>query len=145
MKTLANCKPSEFLKQTNRIRKAVSKWLTDTDIISIRQRIPKYETVPQSASEDEKKEVIKKNTALLREQQRQNLKAIFDAMLDDHPDETLEVIALCCFIEPKDIDNHSIGELLQAVSSLISDEDVISFFTSLAQLAQTGILDSVKA
>jgi hypothetical protein len=40
MKNLANCKPSEFLKQTNRIRKSVSKWLTDTDIANIRKRMP---------------------------------------------------------------------------------------------------------
>jgi hypothetical protein len=40
MKNLANCKPSEFLSQTNKIRKSVEKWLKLTDIINIRKRIP---------------------------------------------------------------------------------------------------------
>ena len=36
LKTLANCKPSEFLKQTNKIRKAAAEWLTATDILEIK-------------------------------------------------------------------------------------------------------------
>ncbi len=50
IKTLSNCKPSEFLKQTNRIRKAVERWLTDTDIANIRKRQPIKEMVPDGAS-----------------------------------------------------------------------------------------------
>lgn len=33
MKNLSNCKPSEFLRQTARIRKSVAKWLEVTDLI----------------------------------------------------------------------------------------------------------------
>ena len=40
MKNLANCKPSEFLVQTNKIRKSVEKWLTVTDIMNIRRTQP---------------------------------------------------------------------------------------------------------
>ena len=40
MKNLANCKPSEFLVQTNRIRKSVENWLTVTDILNIRRNQP---------------------------------------------------------------------------------------------------------
>lgn len=37
MKNLANCTPSEFLKQTNKIKKSVEKWLKATDIMEIRK------------------------------------------------------------------------------------------------------------
>ena len=40
MKNLANCKPSEFLVQTNKIRKSVEKWLKITDIMNIRKVVP---------------------------------------------------------------------------------------------------------
>ena len=145
MKTLANCKPSEFLVQTNKIRKAVAKWLTDTDIANIRRRLPQYETVDKSATAEEQKEVIMRNSAALREQQKKNLTAILDAMLDDYPEETLEVIALCCFIDPSDIDNHTVAELLTAVSSIITDEAVLGFFTSLASLGQMNTSNASKA
>ena len=40
MKHLANCDPVEFLVQTNKIRKAVSKWLTLTKVLEIRKTLP---------------------------------------------------------------------------------------------------------
>lgn len=139
MKNLANCKPSEFLRQTNLIRKAVAKWLTDTDIINIRRRVPKYETAAPGASAEDRAAIIKRNAELQREQNRTNIEAILDAMLEDHPDETLEILALCCFIDPSHVDDHSISEYLSALNDIISDEAVIGFFTSLVQLGQTNI------
>lgn len=140
LKTLADCKPSEFLRQTSRIRKSVDKWLTDTDVLNIRKRKPRYEAVPENATAEERAEVNKRNAAAQVEQARKNLSAILDAMLDEHPDETLEVLALCCFVEPENVDDHSVGEYLTAFGKLISDEAVLGFFTSLARLGQTGIL-----
>lgn len=142
LKTLADCKPTEFLRQTNRIRKAVFNWITVTDIATIRARLPKYEVANKDASAEEKAAVIKRNAEALKKQQMENLNAIFDAMMEQHPDETLEILALCCFVEPKNVDDHPIGEYLTAFAKLISDEAVINFFTSLAQLGQKGILTS---
>ena len=51
MKNLANCTPTEFFRQTNLIRKSVSKWLTDTDIQGIRKRMPE---IPEDASPEER-------------------------------------------------------------------------------------------
>ena len=124
MKNLANCKPSEFLKQTNKIRKSVSKWLADTDVMNIRKRQP---SIPEGASDEERRKLIE-------EQVVKNLNAMFDAVLDEHPDETLELLALLCFVEPKDIDKHPITEYLDSFSELISNSSVIGFFTSLTQL-----------
>lgn len=125
MKNLANCKPSEFLKQTNKIRKSVSKWLTNTDIMNIRKRAPQFS---EDATEEEKNKV-------LQEQVKNNLSAILDSILDDHPDETLELLALLCFVEPDEVDNYPIKEYLKSFNELINDEVVLGFFMSLVQLA----------
>ena len=118
MKNLANCKPSEFLTQTNKIRKSVSKWLTDTDIVNIRKRMP---TLPEDISDDERREAMNKQAS-------DNFNAILDSILDEHPDETLELLALLCFVEPKDADNHSITEYIESVNELINNKAVTDFF-----------------
>ena len=61
---------------------------------------------------------------------------------DEHPDETLDLLALLCFIEPEDVDNHSVDEFLEAITEMISNQAVIGFFTSLAQL---GLMDTSGA
>ena len=127
MKNLANCKPSEFLQQTNRIRKSVSKWLTDTDILNIRQRMP---NISDDATQEERKKAMEG-------QAKENLNLMLDAILEEHPEETLELLALLCFVEPKDVDKHSVTEYLESFEELISNKAVLSFFTSLMRLANT--------
>ena len=129
-KTLATCKPSEFLRQTNRVRKSVEKWLTATDILNLRKQAP---VIAADASKEERDMAI-------AEQMRKNLSRILDAILDEHPDETLELLALLCFIEPEDADDYEVAEYLNAFTLLVSNKTVLDFFTSLAQLGQTGIL-----
>lgn len=126
MKNLANCKPSEFLAQTNKIRKAVSKWLTVTDIMNIRKHVPE---LPEDVSDEDRKEA-------LTQQAKENLSAMLDAILDEHPAETLELMALLCFVEPEDVDSHPMGEYITAINELLNDETTIGFFTSLTSLAR---------
>ncbi len=126
MKTLANCNPREFLVQTNKIRKSVVKWLDDTKILEIRANKPQF---TESATEEEKK------TATI-EQIKTNLSEMLDAMLDEHPEETAELLGLLCFIEPSDLDNHTMPELLNAFTEIINCPEIIGFFTSLMQLVQ---------
>ena len=142
MKTLASCKPSEFFKQTNRIRKSVEKWLTDTDIMNIRKRLPHKEVIPISATQEEIEAIEKRNKEAMNKQMRENFIAILDAVMEDHADETLEILALSCFIEPENVDDYSVSEYFGAFNDLINDENVISFFTSLVRLAQTSILSA---
>lgn len=130
MKNLANCKPSEFFVQTNKIRKSVAKWLTVTEIHEIRKRLPKYDD--KMDAEDRAK--------VRREQMQKNMEAILDAVLEKHPMETIEIMALACFIDPKDADNHPMSEYLKSISELMADESVLSFFTSLVSLGNSGIL-----
>lgn len=130
-KTLASCTPREFLKQTNRVRKSVEKWLSVTDIMNLRKELPK---VANDATPEARKLAV-------AEQMKKNLSAILDSIMDEHPDETLDLLALLCFIEPENVDDYPISEYLAALAELISDSAVISFFTSLVRLGQTGILD----
>lgn len=129
-KTLANCKPSEFLKQTNRIRKSAARWLEVTDILNIRKR--QMPELAEDATEDERKKAI-------AEQVKRNLNDMLDAILDKNPDETLELLALMCFVEPEDVDEYPVMDYLTAATALIGDPSVISFFTSLVRLVNSGI------
>ena len=145
LKTLATCKPSEFLRQTNRIKKAAERWLTDTDIVNIRKRLPATEEVPTDASFEERDAIEERNKKLMMEQAKKNISAMLDAILEEHPDETLEVLALCCFIEPSDADNHTVSEYLAAFNTLINDKAVANFFISLVSLGQTVTSTASKA
>lgn len=130
LKNLANCTPREFIKQTAKIRRSVQKWLTLTDIVNIRKRLPDF---PKDATPDEKSKMI-------QEQSVKNINAVMDAILEEYPDETIDVIALCCFLEPEDVDNYSTADLLTAMNDMIGNEAVLGFFTSLVKLARTNIL-----
>ena len=125
MKNLANCKPSEFLRQTNKIRKSVDKWLKLTDIKNIRKNVPE---IPSDLSIEEKQE-------LMFEQGKKNLNSMLENILEVHPDETLELLALLCFVEPEDVDNHTVAEYLSSFNELINCKEVIDFFGSLMRLA----------
>lgn len=134
MKNLANCKPSEFFKQTVRIKKAVENWMTETDIMNIRKNVAKPSPITQDMTDEEKRAAVDDFKRRTEEQAKRNMSRIFDAIFDEHPDETLELLALLCFIEPKDVDNHTIDEYLKAITEMISNEAVLGFFTSLARL-----------
>ena len=139
MKNLANCKPSEFLKQTNLIKKSVERWLTDTDILNIRKRQAVLKHADKDAPVEEKRRIGEENNKLVMEQTKKNFSAMLDAILDEHPEETLEVLALICFVDPEDVDNHQMGEYLSAISELLDSKAVIDFFTSLAKWAVPSI------
>jgi len=126
MKNLANCDPVEFFVQTNRIRKAVDKWLSLTKVMEIRKRIPK---VDKSASDTENRKQLEKQIA-------KNARAILDAVMGDHPQETAELLGLMCFIEPEDLRNHQMKELLGAFNELVNTPEVMDFFISLRQLVK---------
>lgn len=135
-KNLANCTPREFLVQTNKIRKTAAKWLELTDILNIRKNTPELKQAPSDASEDEKKQVHEANKKLIEAQAKENLSLILDKILDENVDATLELLALCCFVDPKDVDNHPISFYLTNLTELLGNEEVIGFFTALLPLVQ---------
>lgn len=126
LKTLANCSPREFLAQTNKIRKVTADWLDKTRILEIRQTKPE---ITDGMTEEESIEAR-------RQQAKKNIMKMLDAMLDEYPDETANILGLVCFIEPEDLDNYKMSDILKAATELISNPDVIDFFISLARLGR---------
>lgn len=134
LKNLANCKPSEFLVQTNRLRKAAAKWMDATKIMEIRAKMPTLK--PVEGSEEEKAAIQAENRKAVQAQAMKNAMDILDAALETNAAGTLEVLALSCFVEPEHVDDHEIGEFLAAWGDMLSNENVLRFFTSLVQLGQ---------
>lgn len=134
MKNLATCKPTEFVAQTAKIKEAVSNWIDAIDLMKIRATQPKYETLPADSTPEQRAEIIKKNAELQRKQTMKNLNKILDKMLMEHPKETLDVLALCCFVEPEHVDDYTIDEYLQCIMDMMQNKSVINFFSLLAQM-----------
>lgn len=124
MKNLANCKPSEFVVQTNAIRHYVEKWFKLTGIPDIRKKLP---TIPEGATDDEKK-------SLFREQSRKNFAEMLDAALEQHPAETVGLLALACFVPVEEADEHPMDFYFEAIADILESNGVIRFFYSLANL-----------
>ena len=129
MKTLANCSPREFLVQTNKIRKKAADWLSATRILEIRQKQPDFK---DGMTPEERKTAI-------RNQIHANLMEMLDSILDEHPEETADLLGLVCFIEPEDLDNHRMTEILQATTEILSDQAVLDFFIALIRVGQMDI------
>lgn len=119
MKNIANCTTIEFLKQANKIRHEVEKFLNVTGIMEIRKTAPTYE--PNDTAEI-KKEKLKKQT-------KENLSRIFDECLENHTEETVKIIGLACFKTQEEAEQMSVNELFDVVFELIVNERVIDFFT----------------
>ena len=129
MKNLSNCKPSEFLAQTIKIKNLVRDWLDATKIMDIRKN---FSQVDKNLSKEERTNAIV-NQAL------SNWSDMLDRMFIDNAEKTLALIALVNFIEPERVDDYEMGDYLQSISELLSDSRVLSFFTSLVRLNQQNI------
>lgn len=145
MKNLATCKPTEFVAQTAKIREAVADWLELIDFQKIRSKIPDYEVVSKEATAEEKADVIRHNAAILRKATADRLNELLDNMLAKHPQETLNVLALCCFVEPAEVDNHPMDEYFNCIMDMVENKAVLRFFSLLAQLDQTSTSKASKA
>lgn len=136
-KNLANCKPSEFMAQCGRVAKSVEKWLEVTDVMNIRRKVPKMMPIPEDATPEKTKEIMDEYKLTLQKAAKDNIGEIINSVMIDHPQETLELLALLCFVEPENVDDHSISFYLANLAELLNDKDVISFFSSLMRLEQT--------
>lgn len=128
MKTLANCSPREFLVQTNKIRKKASEWLSLTKIMEIRGRGPE---ITDGMTEEEKR-------AAVIAKAKENVMTMLDSIAEDHPDETVELLGMLCFLTPEETEQHTMIELLNPIMELIGNPEVINFFMSLQKLGLMG-------
>ena len=129
MKNLSNCKPSDFLTQTIKIKNLVRDWLDVTKIMDIRKN---FSQVDKNLPAEERTKAIV-NQAL------SNWSDMLDRMFVDNAEKTLALIALVNFVEPERVDDYEMGDYLQSISELLSDSRVLSFFTSLVRLNQQNI------
>lgn len=138
-KNLANCTPDEFLDQSFLIMNAAEKFMKVNDILGIRSRkVEGLQEIPKD-NEEEADRIRSENAKKITAQRMKNVKDLLTSMLHTNKSETLELLALSCFIAPEDINNYSMPYFLRNVGEMISNQDVLAFFTSLAQLEQTGI------
>lgn len=127
MKTLANCSPVEFLRQTNKIRHAAEEFMKETGVLELRKRQPK---LTGKETEEEKK-------AARDKQSRQNLSDMADLLMDANAEKTAELLGMLCFVEPEDAAKAKGIDFLSPAMELISSKPVIDFLLSLARLEQT--------
>ena len=125
-KNLANCTLREFMVQTRLIKHHVEKWLTDTDIMNIRKNVPE---IPDDVDDEERKKI-------LTEQGMKNASAMFDAIFDEHPDDTITLVALLCFVPLSEIDEHPMTYYMESIAEMLNDKTVWDFFISLAVAAR---------
>lgn len=137
MKNLANCSPVEFLRQTNKIRHAAQSWLKDTKILEIRKNKASLIEITSEMSEEEKTDAIETNKQKARSQAMKNISDMLDVALDTHAEQTLELLALMCFVEPEDVDKYKPTAYIREFGEMIADKDILDFFTSLIRLEQT--------
>lgn len=124
-KTMANCTTAEFLRQSNKIRHAVSEYLDFTKILDIRKNKPVF---TEGMTDDEKKAAIKV-------QAKKNISAMLDNALEENAEATTRILALLCFIDDaEEAEKLDPFELLDVVLS----ERVLNFFT---RLMQSGLID----
>lgn len=126
MKTLANCTPVEFLRQTNKIRHAVADLFGAAGIAEIRKNLP---LLTGEETEEEKREKTDK-------QGMENFSKILDALLDTNAEATASLLAMMCFREPKDIENDTGMEYLGAALALFESKAVRNFLLMLVQLVE---------
>ena len=63
-----------------------------------------------------------------------NLSAMFDSAMEEHPKETMGVLALACFIPVEEAEDHPMDDYLMSLSELMESEGAIRFFISLVNL-----------
>lgn len=141
-KNLANCTPDEFLDQTYLIMNAAEKFMKVNDILGIRSRkVEGLQEIPTD-NEEEAERVRKENAKKITAQRMKNVKDLLTSMLHTNKEETKELLALSCFVDPAEINNYTMPFFLRNVGEMISNPDVLAFFTSAAQLEQTGIFSA---
>lgn len=141
-KNLANCTPDEFLDQSFLIMNAAEKFMKVNDILGIRSRkVEGLQEIPTD-NEEEADRIRRENAKKITAQRMKNVKDLLTSMMHTHKGETLELLALSCFIDPADVNNYTMPFFLRNVGEMISNPDVLAFFTSVAQLEQTGIFSA---
>ena len=125
MKVLSQFEGVEFLKRCNKIRKEVQSFLKETNVLKIREHLPKFTG----------KETAEEKAEMQRAQATQNINDMLDVMLEEYPEKTIELFR--CFIELEDGEPEPSGmDLVMTGMNIITDNRVMDFLLSLIRLGQ---------
>ena len=128
MKTIAKLNATDFLRRCNKIRYAAYDLVKDTGVMKIRERMPEFTG----------KETKEEREAMLEVQARKNVSDMLDALLDEHAEQTVEVLKLMCVPEEwEDIDTMDGIDVATAGLEIISAPKVMDFFVSLVRSGLT--------
>lgn len=127
-KTLANCSTIEFLKQANKIRKAVGQFYDECDFGGIMRRKPEF---PMDATEEQREQIA-------RAFRKNQLNEVLDICLETNVEKTVEIIGLMCFMSKEEAENTPANILLGLALDLISNQAVIDFFSKMVQSGMIG-------
>ena len=117
------------------MKKAVEKWVTVTDIKNIIKRKP--ENIESLTGDEEKdREIKERNKEKTTSHGLLNLSAMMDAALEEHTDETLEIIALMFFMNVEELNKLKSKDVLIPLNDMLNDEAITGFFSSLFSTAQ---------
>lgn len=128
MKTLANCTPVEFLRQTNKIRHAAAGFMKETGVLELRKRRPE---LTGKETDEEKK-------AALDKQARKNLSDMADLLMDTNAEKTAELLGMLCFMEPEEVSNAKGIDFMTPAFEFLNTKPVIDFLLSLAKSEETS-------
>ena len=141
MKNLVNCSPVEFLRQTNKIRHEAESWVKGIDLKSL-QRLPDdLVVVTDSMTTEEKEKTERENREKIRANTYRKISNLLDRALDEHAEETVNMMALMCFIEPDKVNDVGMITLLNEITTMLCDKTVLDFLSSLIRLGQTDFGD----
>ena len=112
-KTLANCKLSEFSAQANRIRKQVYDYYHAINVpVILKEYADKYKDVGAESKDAVSKEFIS---------------SIFDAIMTEHPLETVSLIASLAFMTVDEAEELAPVEALEIVLECVFSQRVLSY------------------
>lgn len=124
MKTLANCKLSEFLPAAYRLREAFHRYY---QLIGVDQLFAMLGPEYREADEKQQKAI-----------KAQCMEQLFRRMMLEHPAETVAIISMCGCMTVEEADALMPQEALGIVMECVRSERVMDFFISLERSAGGG-------
>lgn len=131
-KTLANCTLYEFLRQANKIRKAVGDYYTECNFGEIIKRKPEF---PVGADEATMQKIAK-------DFRMKQISDCLDVCLETNVEKTVEVIGLMCFMNKEEAEKMPANVFMGLALELISSQEVLDFFS---KMVQSGMIDTEKS
>lgn len=131
-KTLANCTLYEFLRQSNKIRKAVGDYYTECNFGDIIKRKPEF---PAGADQETMERIA-------LEFRKKQINDVLDVCLDTNVEKTVEIIGLMCFMNKEEAEKMPANVFMGLALELISSQEVLDFFS---KMVQSGMIDTEKS